>query len=789
MATSGMDPALLQVEALLAEKNRSEKENTTANFLSELLSKMAIPENEKETLRSKLKTMVTPEPMETSQSDQVATQNWDIDENALSVQQVHRLAKKFQLDASLYMDKGHIKPKHVTGLKMDLTKQQIEALIANDTHKWTVCRSNIRASPEDEKRCLRYKDDGNISWFDTIETYNDFQCSRNYSDKAILEGLQDLAVQVYPTHAEYIREKSLKSLELYLKGFQVQKTDHQKYVAKLASCTRFPTQDFLPAYNEAVYIYKKYRGKTIKDLASPDTNNVNFDMGLYEFVFKCISAFCIPEVANKIIATRDKQIRLSQVVTAETFFHCIKMMEKDESCRPTQVKILGWKPQSIQINNVNLEKIKRNAKNFGIDPNLIQPQATNEIDYMHQLSVEDDQQNVYKGQPQRQPLLQNEDTFSTPTRGEIQPVVNLETIQSMQQMQNPFNVLQQKTTSRNAPIFTPPEFTQVLPLNEAIQALNSVNLPEKNVDRPTNYLHSVRKAIINEQPHAYRAILDDTIDAVAKIKINDTNQRDVIKDTIQHVTTKYPTLNPDIAQSLTVSNTLNEELGTDKNELISAMASAQPRQSRHISNNNINARDKSPGDIYGAYKRRYRELQSHLSENRRRRQSKSPSQKFGRNNSYNRSPNQKQYNNGYNYNRNNSYDRSRQRSRDRYQSSNNRNRSNSTSNNRYRSNSRDQKRRDSTPYNYKYREQRDRSRELRGRYPNYRPGYNTPKDYDPSKNKYCTKCSVQPQFDHHMHDCRDYDKYNYKACTNCKQGTHQDEECKTKRVSYATDLN
>ena len=441
MATSGMDPALLQVEALLAEKNRSEKENTTANFLSELLSKMAIPENEKETLRSKLKTMVTPEPMETSQSDQIATQNWDIDENALSVQQVHRLAKKFQLDASLYMDKGHIKPKHVTGLKMDLTKQQIEALIANDTHKWTVCRSNIRASPEDEKRCLRYKDDGNISWFDTIETYNDFQCSRNYSDKAILEGLQDLAVQVYPTHAEYIREKSLKSLELYLKGFQVQKTDHQKYVAKLASCTRFPTQDFLPAYNEAVYIYKKYRGKTIKDLASPDTNNVNFDMGLYEFVFKCISAFCIPEVANKIIATRDKQIRLSQVVTAETFFHSIKMMEKDDSCRPTQVKILGWKPQSIQINNVNLEKIKRNAKNFGIDPNLIQPQATNEIDYMHQLSVEDDQQNVYKGQPQRQPLLENGDTFSTPTRGEIQPVVNLETIQSMQQMQNPFNVL------------------------------------------------------------------------------------------------------------------------------------------------------------------------------------------------------------------------------------------------------------------------------------------------------------------------------------------------------------
>ena len=50
MATSGMDPALLQVEALLAEKNRSEKENTTANFLSELLSEMAIPENKKETL-------------------------------------------------------------------------------------------------------------------------------------------------------------------------------------------------------------------------------------------------------------------------------------------------------------------------------------------------------------------------------------------------------------------------------------------------------------------------------------------------------------------------------------------------------------------------------------------------------------------------------------------------------------------------------------------------------------------------------------------------------------------
>ena len=174
MATSGMDPALLQVEALLAEKNRSEKEDINAKFLSNLLEKMAIPENEKEELKSQLKQMETKEPIETSQVDQIVTQNWNIDEKALSVQQVLTIAQKYDLEASLYLDQTHIKPKHVSGLKMDLTKQQVEALIANDAHKWTVCRSNIRASPEDEKRCLRYKDDGNISWYDTIGTYNDF---------------------------------------------------------------------------------------------------------------------------------------------------------------------------------------------------------------------------------------------------------------------------------------------------------------------------------------------------------------------------------------------------------------------------------------------------------------------------------------------------------------------------------------------------------------------------------------------------------------------------------------
>ena len=235
---------------------------------------------------------------------------------------------------------------------------------------------------------MKYNDDGNISWTETIATYNEFQCSRNYSDQAILQGLQDLAVHVYPTHAECIREKDLKHLELYLKGFQIQKTDNQKYLAKLASCTRFPTQNFLPAYNEAVYIYKKYRGKTINELASPDTDNVNFDMGLYEFVFKCISAFCIPEVANKIIATRDKQIRLSQRINAQTFFHCIEIMEKDDICRPTHIKILGWRPETTHISNMNLAMIERRAQNNGIDPCFIQPNATVETSYMHQMSVQ-----------------------------------------------------------------------------------------------------------------------------------------------------------------------------------------------------------------------------------------------------------------------------------------------------------------------------------------------------------------------------------------------------------------
>ena len=86
MATSGMDPALLQVEALLAEKNRTENRNQYANFLSKLLEKMNIPETKKSALKSELEQIKPKTPVvDKDQTDQLTVQKWDGNKKVLSV--------------------------------------------------------------------------------------------------------------------------------------------------------------------------------------------------------------------------------------------------------------------------------------------------------------------------------------------------------------------------------------------------------------------------------------------------------------------------------------------------------------------------------------------------------------------------------------------------------------------------------------------------------------------------------------------------------------------------------
>ena len=200
-----------------------------------------------------------------------------------------------------------------------------------------------------------------------------------------------------------------------------------------------------------------------KNRSEKDKNNANF-------LSEPLNKITVQEIENSVLQSKLEQIKLKTPV----------------------IDILEWKPESTQVNNVNLEKIQKKAQNYGINPNLIQPNATDEISYMHKLSVEDDLQQQYRLPRQFLQLSEKSNNFCTPTRGQVQPVVNLQTLQSMQQMQNTDNIMPQKTTFSNAPEYTPLKYTQALPLNEAIQALNSVNLPGK-IDKSAKYLLKVSR--------------------------------------------------------------------------------------------------------------------------------------------------------------------------------------------------------------------------------------------------------------------------------------------------------
>jgi len=73
------------------------------------------------------------------------------------------------------------------------------------------------------------------------------------------------------------------------------------------------------------------------------------------------------------------------------------------------------------------------------------------------------------------------------------------------------------------------------------------------------------------------------------------------------------------------------------------------------------------------------------------------------------------------------------------------------------------------------RSSRSSSWDTRRAYPSMRKGENCREDYDPLKQKDCTKCT---NTGHHEFECRKYSHYNSKKCSLCKKCYHLSDECR-----------
>ena len=72
---------------------------------------------------------------------------------------------------------------------------------------------------------------------------------------------------------------------------------------------------------------------------------------------------------------------------------------------------------------------------------------------------------------------------------------------------------------------------------------------------------------------------------------------------------------------------------------------------------------------------------------------------------------------------------------------------------------------------------RDKSLELRLRYPKFKPGDNCDSNYNPSRMKLCRKCSLKGHFTHHEFECKKFTKFNDYPCKKCQNGFHFEKEC------------
>ena len=83
---------------------------------------------------------------------------------------------------------------------------------------------------------------------------------------------------------------------------------------------------------------------------------------------------------------------------------------------------------------------------------------------------------------------------------------------------------------------------------------------------------------------------------------------------------------------------------------------------------------------------------------------------------------------------------------------------------------------------------RDRSLEIRLRYPKFKPGDNCDVNYNPRRNKLCRKCTLKGVQTHHEFECKKFTKFNDNPCKKCHNGFHFEKECSNSNAStYNTD--
>ena len=78
---------------------------------------------------------------------------------------------------------------------------------------------------------------------------------------------------------------------------------------------------------------------------------------------------------------------------------------------------------------------------------------------------------------------------------------------------------------------------------------------------------------------------------------------------------------------------------------------------------------------------------------------------------------------------------------------------------------------------------RDRSLEIRLRYPKFKPGDNCDVNYNPRRNKLCRKCALKGDQNHHEFECKKFTKFNDNPCKKCHNGFHFEKECSGSNAS------